>query len=66
MSGKDIRELLDNYFNLQAETDLYDAYDVNYKISAKTFEEAGVLTRDEGLVVTVFGKEFQITIVRSK
>jgi hypothetical protein len=32
-----------------------------------TFEEAGILTQNKGLVVkTVSGEEFQITIVRSR
>lgn len=30
------------------------------------FEEAGLLTRDSGIVLKIGGKEFQITVVRSK
>ncbi len=32
----------------------------------QTFEEAGILTCNKGLVVRAFGSEFQITIVRSR
>jgi hypothetical protein len=35
-------------------------------ISWKTYEEAGMLTSDKGLVITVDGVEFQVTIVRSR
>ena len=31
-----------------------------------TFEERGVLTQNSGLVIETEGREFQITIVRSK
>jgi len=35
--------------------------------NVRSFEEAMILTRDRGLVVkTVFGDEFQITIVQSQ
>jgi len=35
--------------------------------STQTFEEAGMLTQNNGLVVrTIDGSEFQITIVKSK
>jgi len=35
--------------------------------SIRTYEEAGVLTKDHGLIVTtVDGSEFQITIVKRK
>jgi hypothetical protein len=32
----------------------------------ETFEQAGLLTRDKGLVVNMGDAEFQLTIVRSK
>lgn len=35
-------------------------------VSARSFAEAGVMTRNQGLVVTIDGAEFQITIVRSR
>jgi hypothetical protein len=31
-----------------------------------TFRDAGVITNDDGLVLQIEGREFQITIVRSK
>ena len=38
-----------------------------YIASVRTFEEAGVLSEDRGLVVTMAdGSEFRITIVRSR
>jgi hypothetical protein len=37
------------------------------EIEAETFEEAGVLTTDQGLVLTLGdGSQFQITILRSR
>ncbi len=37
------------------------------KSRVQTFTEAGLLTRDEGLVVKLLdGNEFQITVVQSK
>jgi len=32
----------------------------------ESYEEAGILTSDEGIVLTIDGEEFQITIVKSK
>ncbi len=36
------------------------------KVEIRTFREAGVLTNDDGLVLRVGNREFQITIIRSK
>ncbi|KPL72246.1 hypothetical protein ADN00_15630 [Ornatilinea apprima] len=33
--------------------------------SISTYEQAGVLTNNEGLVVTINGKKFQVTVVRA-
>lgn len=41
-----------------------DIDELDFKI--QTFEEAGVLTRDAGFVLKISGREFQVTIVRSK
>lgn len=35
--------------------------DVNYR----TFEDAGILTNNKGLVIDLNGSEFQVTIVKS-
>jgi hypothetical protein len=44
-----------------------EALDIEQVTRVETFEAAGMLTRDRGLVVTMKdGSEFQITIVRSK
>ena len=37
------------------------------RVEIKTYEEAGLLSYDEGLVITLpDGREYQITIVQSK
>jgi hypothetical protein len=41
-----------------------DEYDLHPTI--ETYQEAGLLTRDKGLVVHIDKHEFQITIVRSR
>ncbi len=42
-----------------------EAYDDRMRV--ETFEEAGVLTRDQGLIVrTSEGHEYQVTVVRSR
>lgn len=35
-------------------------------LSVRSFRDAGVLTRDEGLVLRVGDAEFQVTVVRSR
>lgn len=35
-------------------------------LSVRSFRDAGVLTRDEGLVLRVGEAEFQVTVVRSR
>ena len=48
--------------------DDYDDEEIIWEnMMVKTFEEAGVMTRDKGLVITLpDGSEYQITIKRSK
>ena len=36
------------------------------EISARTFEEAGLLTRNKGVVITIGKNRFQITIVKER
>ena len=44
-----------------------EALDIEQVRRVQTFEEAGILTRNRGLVVTMTdGTEFQITVVQSK
>jgi hypothetical protein len=44
-----------------------DDYDLERNIRILTYEEAGVMTRNKGLVLrTPDGDEFQITIVKSQ
>ena len=38
----------------------------NETVRVRTFADVGVLTNNTGLVVTVDGSEFQVTIVQSK
>ncbi len=52
---------------LTGELEVNESFDPAAVRSVATFEEAGVLTRDAGLVVQMEdGSEFQLTIVRSK
>jgi hypothetical protein len=39
--------------------------DAGSRVSVRTYEEAGVLTRNVGLVVSVGQVQFQLTIVRA-
>lgn len=50
--------LLDAVIEAGVEADEY--------LSARSFADAGVMTRDNGIVVSVGGREFQVTIVRSR
>lgn len=54
-----IQDLIADAIGLMAEE---DSLDVNYK----SFREAGVMTNDNGLVLTIGKKQFQVTIVQSK
>ncbi len=75
-----IEQILESYFQNQASADMKDyddCYEQNqdsdeiskseeWEIDTNSFHDAGVLTRDAGLVVKINGQEFQITIVKSK
>ena len=41
------------------------AEEAGAEIKTRTYDDAGVLTRDKGLVVEVAGSRFQITIVKA-
>lgn len=68
----DTLEELENLSETQFETVLQDAIqewaDENDAppTSIATYEEAGVLTRNRGLVVAIGESEFQVTIVRRR
>ncbi|HOD84898.1 MAG TPA: hypothetical protein PKG77_26075 [Phycisphaerae bacterium] len=72
MNAHDIETLIAQALNLHAEalnsddcTDVPDG--VEEVAGILTFEEAGVLTRDAGLVIrTRDGSSFQITVVQSR
>ena len=52
---------------LNGELDLNESFDPAGIEGVATFEEAGVLTMNRGLVVTMDdGAEFQLTVVRSR
>ena len=53
--AKDLAKILEEW----AETNGIDA-------RARDFEEAGVVSDEAGFVVKIQGKEFQVTVVRSK
>lgn len=62
---KDIEEIMYEVLTTIAEEDEYDGIDQNCNI--RTFEEAGLLTNDCGLVIDMpGGGQFQLTIVRSR
>ena len=57
-----------NEWNMQnILTDALEEYakDAGTNFKIRTYEEAGVLTRDNGLVVEVEGSRFQLTIVKA-
>jgi hypothetical protein len=57
MTARDFADLL---------TDLLHDHDTECDlVSVRTFEEVGLLTRDQGIVVRTDDDEFQVTIVRS-
>ena len=52
---------------LDGELELNEAFDPDGIQGVATFEDAGILTRNRGLVVTMDdGTEYQVTVVRSR
>ena len=52
---------------LNGECELNESFDPDGVQGVATFEDAGIMTRNRGLVVTMDdGEEFQVTIVRSR
>ena len=51
--------------NILTEALLAYAEGTGSEIKTRTYEEAGLLTRDNGLVVEVEGSRFQLTIVKA-
>ena len=49
-------------------TEGYDSFEINWEnLRVRTFEDAGVMTYNEGLVIELpDGTEFQLTIVQSR
>lgn len=65
MEGRGVTE--EEFEEVLGDALLFYAQDYDEEISVKTFEAAGVLTRNKGLVVTTEdGTEFQVTIVKSR
>lgn len=58
------QEMGDLLANLLQGDQLEDVCDED--VTVRSFDECGVLTRNESLVVRVGGVEFQVTIVRSR
>ena len=54
-----LQELLEN-----ADSDLSSVVGDSPDIRVKTFEEAGVMTREKGILVKINGEKFHITIVK--
>jgi len=52
---------------LNGECELNESFDPDGVQGVATFEDAGIMTRNRGLLVTMDdGEEFQVTIVRSR
>jgi hypothetical protein len=75
MDTKEISELLENLFNeisgCEDDDEIapaeLDPDGVLYKCRASSFQDCGLLTSDDGVVLRLGdGSEFQITIVRSR
>lgn len=64
-SAGDVAEVISNSIN-HGEIAEYFSGEHKLAIETRSFEDAGVLTNDEGFIVYVDGREFQVTIVRSK
>ena len=49
-------------------TEGYDSFEINWEnLRVRTFEDAGVMTYNKGLVITLpDGSEYQLTIVQSR
>ena len=59
-----LKELIDTYVDCGAETLGEPELD---RASVDTFAEAGVITNNDGVVITLEdGSEFQVTVVQSK
>jgi hypothetical protein len=54
-----------NMQNILADALATYAEEAGTKIMTRTYEDAGMLTRDKGLVVEVEGSNFQLTIVKA-
>jgi hypothetical protein len=61
MTEEALEELL-----TQALEDFADENDEVPRLRIRTFEEAGVLTRNRGLVLRIDDAEFQVQVVRSR
>ena len=53
-----------NLQNIVADALAAYAEEAGTEIKTRTYEDAGLLTRDKGLVVELEGNKFQVTIVR--
>ena len=53
---------------LELITEGYDSYEICWEnLSVSTFEEAGIMTYNKGLVISLpDGSEYQLTIVKSR
>jgi len=54
-----------NMQNIVADALATYAEEAGTEIKTRTYEEAGILTRDKGLIVEVEGSRFQLTIVKA-
>ena len=54
-----------NMQNIVADALAAYAEEAGTEIKTRTYEDAGMLTRDKGLVVEVEGSRFQLTIVKA-
>lgn len=62
MTAREFTEVL-----AELTSDNFDGNDGEQHASCATFEDCGMMTRDEGFVVTLSnGDEFQVTVVQSR
>jgi hypothetical protein len=62
MSERDMQNVLDEAIGCWCD----ESRGLEEEVSVRTYEDAGMLTMNKGLVVTIGGNEFQVTIVQTK
>ncbi len=67
MMTKQIEEMIKTLIEMGSEPDEYDEIHAEGVERVTSFEEAGIMTSDKGMVIQMEnGSEFQVTIVQSR